>query len=174
MGKTSSGVDLELLVEELEAARHAVDGHDDVLHHVLGDHRLANRSRHEELDEGNLGCAKPSEKVAVERVVAEGDQVVELPEDRARVPVVVVLDGEHLGEAWLARLLVGLVEGALDPLVVIRLVPQVARVHLEEPLAPRQLAEVDALDHGAVLGVDGALKVLRRLSLGKQRKALHL
>jgi hypothetical protein len=38
----------------------------------------------------HLGGAEPSEEVAVERVVAEGDQVAELPEDRAREPVVVV------------------------------------------------------------------------------------
>mmetsp|Transcript_21495 Transcript_21495/g.66705 ORF Transcript_21495/g.66705 Transcript_21495/m.66705 type:complete len:236 (+) Transcript_21495:3-710(+) len=80
-GEDEKRVDVELLVEELEAVLHRIDGHHDVLHHVLGDDRFADRRCHEELDEGDLGRAEPTEQIAVQRVVAKRDQVVELPED---------------------------------------------------------------------------------------------
>mmetsp|Transcript_21495 Transcript_21495/g.66704 ORF Transcript_21495/g.66704 Transcript_21495/m.66704 type:complete len:356 (+) Transcript_21495:732-1799(+) len=85
-----------------------------------------------------------------------------------------MLDRQDLAEAGLARRAVGPLERALHPLVVVGLKPQVARVHLKEPLAPTDVDKLDALDHCAVLAVHGALEVGRRLPLGQQGQAFHL
>lgn len=72
-------VDLKHLVEKIDAAGHLVDWDDDILHHMLVDDVSSDLRGHAELEEGHLWCSEPSQSVAVEWVVAERNQVSQLP-----------------------------------------------------------------------------------------------
>mmetsp|Transcript_8605 Transcript_8605/g.21966 ORF Transcript_8605/g.21966 Transcript_8605/m.21966 type:complete len:404 (-) Transcript_8605:149-1360(-) len=172
-GEDEQRVDLPLLVEEFDRIRQIVHRQNNVLHHLLCDGRLADAGRQHEFEHGRLGRAEPAEQVAVPHVVAEGDEILKHPEDGARVAVVVVPQRDELLEPRLARLCVGALKSVLEPVVVVRLEPEVDAVHFKEELVPRDVARGAELDDRPVFGVDGALEELRHLPLRQQRELLE-
>eukprot|EP00053_Salpingoeca_punica_P014649 m.133423 g.133423 ORF g.133423 m.133423 type:complete len:430 (-) comp16511_c0_seq2:523-1812(-) len=159
-------VDVEPLVEVLQADAELAQRHDGLLHDVCVDRGLADDGALEELEQRNLGSAEPAPERAVDRVVGEGDHVLQLPEDRAGEAVVVVRQRHNL-------LLLALGQEGLHPLVVEGLEPVVDRV-VDGLLCRRlgRIAVLGDLDDGGVAAVAGGLEEGGRVCL--QGKLQHL
>jgi len=135
------------------------------LHDVRVDGGFADDGPLRELEERDLGRAEPAPEGAVERVVGEGDHVLELPKDGAREAVQKVLERDRLLEGAGA-------EGRLDVPVVERLVPDVDAVQRRGSRGVR--VEVARLDDGVVAVVQRRLKEVWRLSLAEGSEPLQL
>src|SRR5690606_14565179 len=83
-------VGLEALMHERHRRLEVADREEHVLRHVTMDELLPHLLRHRLLQEAHLRRAEPAQEPAVERVVREGDELADLPEDRLRMPVVIL------------------------------------------------------------------------------------
>ena len=83
-------VDHELLIEHFERLLQRVNGHQHVLHNVELLVKLAQLLRLSDLEHLRRRRHHPAQHIAEHRVVAEGDDVLHLPEQRLGVTVVVV------------------------------------------------------------------------------------
>mmetsp|Transcript_24230 Transcript_24230/g.35233 ORF Transcript_24230/g.35233 Transcript_24230/m.35233 type:complete len:497 (-) Transcript_24230:313-1803(-) len=151
-GEHQQGVDLKPLVEEVNTLGHLVNGDDDVLDNVLVDHLLANLGGHRQLEERNFGGAQPAKQVPVDGVVSKGDEVPELPENRASEAVVVMADGDVLVK------LATLSQGRLHMQVVPWLPEVVHAIDLLFLLGGVGYIKLSHHDHRSFLGVYGGLK----------------
>mmetsp|Transcript_45022 Transcript_45022/g.144884 ORF Transcript_45022/g.144884 Transcript_45022/m.144884 type:complete len:466 (+) Transcript_45022:180-1577(+) len=158
-------VGAEPVVELCDAFREAPQRHDALLHDVRVDGGSADDGPLRQLEERDLGRAEPAPEGAVERVVGEGDHVLELPKDGPREAVQKVLERDRLLEGAGA-------EGRLDVPVVERLVPDVDAVQRRGSRGAR--VEVARLDDGVVAVVQRRLEEVGRLSLAEGSEPLQL
>lgn len=92
-GAEPEGVELPFLVEDGEARVEVAEGHKHILIDVLLLIDLVESLGGGELEEGDLRGDEPAERVTEVGVVAEGENLAHLPENRLGVAVVVVAEG---------------------------------------------------------------------------------
>ena len=154
VGTQPQGVDaIVLLVAHVQNLGHPIGRDEEVLSHVSALGELPSVFRLTELQEADLGRHQPSQQVAEDGVVANGDHHFHLPEQRAGVTVVVVAKGDVLH----------------DGLALLHLGQHIPNVDVEPGLVPAGqdvalrsgsiggVAKVGRHDHRFGLGIDKTL-----------------
>uniref|UniRef100_A0A1I8HC94 C3H1-type domain-containing protein n=1 Tax=Macrostomum lignano TaxID=282301 RepID=A0A1I8HC94_9PLAT len=98
-GTQPQWVHVDLAVEHLDGTSQVGDRHQHVLDDLMSFVHLLYRLALGELHQGHLGRHGPAKQVAENRVVSKRYNVLHLPEDAARMPVIVVPCGDELNSA---------------------------------------------------------------------------
>ena len=154
VGTQPQGVDaIVLLVAHVQNLGHPIGRDEEVLSDVSALGELSSVFCLAELQEADLGRHKPSQQVAEDGVVADGDHHFHLPEQRAGVTVVVVAKGDVLH----------------DGLSLLHLRQHIPNMNVEPGLVPAgqdvalrpgsigSVAKVGRHDHRLGLGIDQTL-----------------
>ena len=149
-GAEPEGVKFPLLVEDGEARVNVAEGDKHILVDVLLLVNLVEGLGGGELEERDLRGDEPTEGVAEEGVVSEGQNLSHLPEDGLGVTMVVVAEGQELGDDLLSG------QEITNVLKEPRL-PEAANRVVSTNLSINLVDHSTSHDDGGIAGVDEAL-----------------
>ena len=168
------GVDVKFFVHNAHAFGKSADGDEHILDNVVQFVELAELLGLQPLHDGNVGGHGPAEQVAENRVVSERDNVLDLPEQTARMPVVVVAERDVFDASAAVQVFLDVREEPWLPVVA----DGVDQAWLggfdhisfhNDPVVGRVYERLDKIDAGVVerffAGLHGGLFVADRLVL---------
>ena len=156
-------VHLEALVELLDGALELAHRDDDVLYHVFVHELPTDAFGHGALEKGDLRGTEPAKAPAPPSLAGKRHELFDLPEDRARVAVVVLPEGDPVFELAALECCRHVPEEEL-------LVPSIDVVDLA-PIRGHVVVPCTLNDAG-LFGIDGRFEKLRRILCHRKRVSL--